>query len=509
MPKLLGILLLISLQAIAQPLDTSWTTGYQGNIVNSTPVFDRSSFTDSTVAINYGVLKDNYGVPKIDFFSKTSLQKTGSTELPIDSTLINGFGFGTLSISDNNERFYSFFKSLNSGNKNTISLFKLGKGYTILDTIYTVDIDKKWGTPQMKLLGSQLFVVAADQSSGQAGSSDTILIRVYNLQGSIINEKKHYPVDSSQASGAITAPKNVISLTLGIFQHPTNPDAFILPYSLFNSNLLQVISKTSLDTLKSYPIPYPLLFRNNYYSIFFTNFRANSDGFTMTGYTDKAHFINGQYIPSDMQGLLYRANWQGDSLELRNFGSPFANERSYAYSSSIRHNQQYLSTSTPWDDFRVNGRENRELVIYRWNKFGTDSLVLYGNQNHVASDIYADQNGDLFILGTYNDWTALDSNHVWLRKIPAFAIDLIQEGTLKAKLNLYPNPAINAISLGSWPDHWPLEVDYQIFGLGGQKVQYGKIRSQKTLSVLDLPPGNYILQLSHQGEQHNVLWVKQ
>ena len=507
MPKLLGVLF-ISMQAIAQPVDTAWTTGYQGNTVNSAPVFDRSSFTDSNIAINYGVLKENYGVPRIDFFSKTSLQKTGSTELPLDSSVVNGFGFGTLSFNNNNERFYSFFRSLNSGNKNTISLFKLGSGYTIRDTIYTVDIDKKWGHPQIKLLGNQLFVVAADQSSGQGGGSDTILIRVYNHRGSIINEKKHYPTNSSQASGAITAPKNVINLVLGIFQHPNNPDAFILPYSLFNQNLFQVISKTSLDTLKSYPIPYPLLFKNNYFSVFFTNFHADSDGFTVTGYTDKAHFVNGQYIPSDMQGLVYRANWQGDSLELRNFGNPFANERSYAYSSSIVHNQQYLSTSTPWDDFRVNGKENRQVVIYRWNKFGTDSIVLYGNQNHVASDIHADDNGDLFIVGTYNNWNGLDSNNVWLSKIPSFAIGLIEEGKIQAKLNLHPNPAINSISISNWPDQWPLEVDYQIFGLGGHKVLHGKIRSQQALSVLPLPPGNYILQLYYQGEQHNVLWVK-
>ena len=353
------------------------------------------------------------------------------------------------------------------------------------------------------------FVVAADQTSGQGAGTDTILIRVYNHRGSLINEKKHFPLDSTQASGAITAPKNIINLTLGILQHPTNPDAFILPYSLFNQNLFQVVSKTSLDTLKSYPIPYPLLVRNNYFSVFFTNFQANSDGFTMTGYVDKAHFINGQYLPSDMQGLLYRGNWQGDSLELRNFGSPFADERSYAYSSSIEHNQQYLSTSTPWADFRVNGRENRQVVIYRWNQFGSDSITLFGNHNHVASDIYADKNGDLFIIGTYNEWAGLDSNYVWLCKIPAFAINLIEEGTVQTKLHLYPNPAIHSLSISNWPDQWPLEVDYQILGLGGRKMQNGKIRFHQPLSILTIPAGSYILQLSYQGEQHNVLWVKQ
>lgn len=501
--------LFISLQTVAQPQDTAWTTGYQGIISNSVPRFDRSSFTDSTIAINYGVSKDNYGVGRIDFFSKITLQRKSSTNLPVDSTLINGFGFGTLSSNNNNERFYSFFKSLNTSNKNTISLFRLGVGYNVQDTLFTVDIAKKWGTPQMKLLGNQLFVVAADQTSGQGDGTDTILIRVYNHRGSLINEKKHFPLDSTQASGAITAPKNIIYLTLGIFQHPTNPDAFILPYSLFNQNLFQVVSKTSLDTLKSYPIPYPLLFRNNYFSVFFTNFQANSDGFTMTGYVDKAHFINGQYLPSDMQGLLYRGNWQGDSLELRNFGSPFADERSYAYSSSIGHNQQYLSTSTPWADFRVNGRENRQVVIYRWNQFGSDSITLFGNQNHVASDLYADTNGDLFIIGTYNEWAGLDSNYVWLSKIPAFAIKLIEEGTLHTKLHLYPNPAINSLSISNWPDQWPPEVDYQILGLGGRKIQCGKIRSQHALSIHTIPAGSYILQLSYKGEQHNVLWLKQ
>ena len=136
LPKFLGFLF-ISLQTIAQPQDTAWTTGYQGHINNSVPVFDRSSFTDSTIAINYGVSKDNYGVGRIDFFSKNTLQRKSSSSLPIDSALFNGFGFGMLSSNNNNERFLAFFKSLNSSNENTISLFRLGVGYNVQDTLYT------------------------------------------------------------------------------------------------------------------------------------------------------------------------------------------------------------------------------------------------------------------------------------------------------------------------------------------------------------------------------------
>jgi hypothetical protein len=329
---------------------------------------------------------------------------------------------------------------------------------------------------------------------------DTSRMVVFDTLGNIVNNRYYTWKDSSKAQLPITL--------LQMQKYPPNEDFILMAEMLFGEMNLYLLDRASLDTIRSIRPPFSYFFDRGYQSTTPMNFDADLDGFQYSGFVEMRN-VQGNIFVYDWQGFVHRANWQGDSLELRNFGDPNVDEYSYAYQRSVPHNQQFLSTSTPWNDFRINADENRQVVIYRWNNFGQDSIVLFGQSNHVATDILADDNGDVFVVGTRNNWQGNDENFVWLAKIPNYALSLIAEKKMEARLSLYPNPTQDYLELDSWPSAWPKAVDYKIIGLGAQVVQNGQTAQKDKLNVSSLPQGTYILQLTFKGAQQNILWNKQ
>ncbi len=392
-------------------------------------------------------------------------------------------------------KYYAFY------NSNALSFFRLSeRNGRIIDTLF------KHTFPKFLPLNG----ITADFHKGKLywfyineitsfGLGDTSQIMVFDTLGNILNSRYYTWQDPSKSQ----LPIRLMQMQ----KYPPNEDVLLMAEMLFGEMNLYLINRNNLDTIRTIKPPFSFFFDRGYEGPEPTGFTANNNSFQYSGIVEMREIQGTRFVYNE-QAFVYRANWQGDSLELRNFGNPNINERSYAYEYSPENNQSFISTSTPWNDFRINGAENREVVIYRWNNFGQDSIVLFGQSNHVATDIYADDNGDLFVVGTRNNWQSNDSSYIWLAKIPNFALELMEARQMEPRLSLYPNPAQDYLQIDSWPEAWPNTVDYTIIGLGGQTVKRGVMTQKAKLNVSGIEPSTYILQLTFKGAQHNILWNK-
>jgi hypothetical protein len=485
---------LLTTWAQAQVVSNEFTTGLLKN-TGSPQIYH---CTDSALFIRYYGYKQGKFTNNLVEFSKKSLSKLKQETLNLDMSDTN-FAEGGIRLKDS--LYPSYFFRYEPGQ---ISFYRCKRNaYAIADTLFIHQLKDSLYFRELSIDFHQnrlylYYMEGANFPSGQF--SDTSHILVFDTLGNIINARYYTLNDLS---------KNQLTTSPALLQkYPPDESLLLLSEYFFGELNHFLVNRNTLDTVRTIKQPFSFLFDRGYQGPWTTNVFVDQDGFQFAGFTEIREVQGTRFVYND-QAFVYRANWQGDSLELRNFGNPNIDERSYAYAYTSNFDQQYLSTSTPWNGFRILGNENREVVIYNWNRFGQDSLVLFGQSNHVALGIHPDDNGDLFVIGSRHNWQGNDSCYIWLAKIPNFALELMEAQQMEPRLSLYPNPAQDYLQIDSWPEAWPQAVDYKIIGLGAQVVQNGQMAHNEKLNVSGLPQGTYILQLIFKGAQQNILWNKQ
>jgi hypothetical protein len=481
--------------AQAQVVSTEFTTGHLENITGSPREYYT---TDSSLFIQYFGFRQGKFVNNLVEFSKNNLSKLKEETINTEKSDPN-FGETGIRIADSLYPRYIFRYE-----PKQITFFRCKKNaYAIADTLFVHSLTDSLIVRNISIdfYQNRLYVYYMDGTDFTTGRfSDTSHILVFDTLGGLINSRYYTYNDPTK--------NQLTSSNILMQKYPPDESLLLLSELDFGELNHFLVNRSALDTVRTIKQPFSFLFDRGYQGPWTTNLFVDKDGFQFAGFTEIREVQGTRFVYNE-QAFVYRANWQGDSLELRNFGNPNLDERSYAYAYTPNFEQQYLSTSTPWNDFRILGNENRAVVIYNWNRFGQDSLVLFGQSNHVALGIHPDKNGDLFVIGSRHNWQGNDSCYVWLAKIPNFALELMEAKIMEPRLSLYPNPAQDFLKVDNWPKDWPSTVDYKIIGTGAQTFKTGVMAQNEALVINSLKPGTYILQLTFQGAQHNILWNKQ
>ncbi|CAN0295172.1 unnamed protein product, partial [Ectocarpus fasciculatus] len=204
----------------------------------------------------------------------------------------------------------------------------------------------------------------------------------------------------------------------------------------------------------------------------------------------------------DLQFYYATKSWGPDTAKPYMFGPAKISNRGYAFSIEKSSGTRLLAGSMPFDRYAFNATEPREILIYRFNDHGQDSILLYGAKNHVPIQLYPDSNGDLFILSTYTEAWTTDSTYYMLTKIPGFAISLIENHTTEAEIQLYPNPAHNYLRIDQLKEE---ALQLAFYTQGGQLVKEVEVES-KEIDISSLKAGLYVVVLTNaQGQRSQLL----
>ena len=167
---------------------------------------------------------------------------------------------------------------------------------------------------------------------------------------------------------------------------------------------------------------------------------------------------------------------------------------------------RFLAGGLPFDGYNIPKAEQREVLLYRLNVHGTDSILLYGQKNHVPYWIHPDEGGDVFLFSTYTESWTTDTTYYLFTKIPGFAISLIEEGKTQGSIELYPNPTTDYLQI----DRLREEVlQMEIYSQSGQLLKSTPV-TQDLVDIRDLSPGLYIVVVTNpQGQRSQVLVKKE
>ncbi|MAN02276.1 MAG: hypothetical protein CMI35_04305, partial [Owenweeksia sp.] len=173
-----------------------------------------------------------------------------------------------------------------------------------------------------------------------------------------------------------------------------------------------------------------------------------TDAGLRSGGTGGVLYTDDPWNPRTDYQFYYAFRPWGDSVQVRQgFGPEWVNNSAYAFAYDEDRNTGFLAGSAPFDVVAFEGAEKREVLVYRFNDHGTDSIILYGDKNHVPLWMLPDDNGDLFIFSQYTEaWTTGEAYYL-LTKIPGFAISLIEQHHTEARIELYPNPTTDYLHI--------------------------------------------------------------
>ena len=197
-------------------------------------------------------------------------------------------------------------------------------------------------------------------------------------------------------------------------------------------------------------------------------------------------------IEFTFQSYFHSRNWQGDSIYEDRFGSLLTDERCYSFYNDPFNQNKFLAGSTPFSDYLIENPEYREIVLHRFNQFGRDSLLLYGNKNHVPFETNSDSQGNIYILSTYTDSWTTDSSFYTLTKIPNYAISLLDKEKIK-ELHSYPNPCKDFVNIPSSPNG--KIVDVEIYNQTGQLVKK-LVPINDQFDIREINSGIYIVKMT-------------
>lgn len=347
----------------------------------------------------------------------------------------------------------------------------------ILDTsITTIVRNTKDVVNGFTVLNNESFLL--NSFSGRSYNGDTINFSVYDTLGLLISDSSYVNVPFSVS--------------------PLNSDLLPFPKVAPNGNIVYCNQYLNV-AVELNPITLSILKEMSFYDRTLTNSKISSPYVSDFEITPKGVEIGGtciyltdpNLITLDFQYYYTVRNW-GDSLpQERAFGPLKSDNRGYAFHYDVQNDTRYIGGSVPFSNSSLTGNETREVLIYRINDFGADSIILFGDKNHVPFHI-ATSDKDVFVLSTYTDRGATDSSYYVLTKIPEYAISLAEKQKTP-RIYIFPNPCTSHFQIPTTN----VEIQQvEIYNQAGQLLRKDILRGTRKISVEELPSGMYIVKMS-------------
>ncbi len=368
--------------------------------------------------------------------------------------------------------------------KQVITFFTLDGLGNRIDTVVSILTRNESMTNNPFIYDSLIYVTLSNFTG------DSTILRVYDFDGSIVNSRRHY----HGAGGTLFG--GPLRLQQPVEPLPSNDSMLVYPY-IGTSSGIQLINRFTLDTAGWVYIDgfqsanlanqYGLRLRVTTGYAFFNSY------FVMGGYCKKLTYVGPGNLLSDYTFFRIEMTYDGQILDVETFGNDSIDERSYDY--FIDNNTDYFIGSSPFAFPNVGDAEYRQLLLLKRSSSFQDSLLFYGNSNHVGLSACVDNNEDVYILSRYsNAWTN-DSIFTVITKVPNSLLVSVKEYNPNvSSLVVYPNPTRDQLQV----DGAETGEFYRIVSITGQIVLEGTLIDNKTIDVGVLKAGTYFLQLESQ-----------
>lgn len=464
-------------------IDNEIKTGY----LTESKIFDLGLLNDSLVVVGWN--KEN---------SSGSYQKYltiySAKDLKLKYTLSIGkstpLDYGALSLTALEQGF--IFTAIDYPDSIRLELYKLDQMTIQTSKLFSNILEKPYSLLNVNVLNNEVYAMIFNGEM----SSDTTEILVFDLVGNLLRSKKDFiKSDYSNWDSTFHGP-----FYYGPYQHPTNFNSLVYG-SGYECRIIE-IDKQSLDI--KYVMPREPI--DIYYSSpHIYGYQLYDDKIVCGGSIQYLKdFQNSQFIG---QSYYQSRAWNGDTLEKRRFGSLNVEEKAYAFYSDKSTATHFVGGAAPFDQFLPFAPEYRQMIIHRFNHFGTDSIVLYGNKNHVAYQIEKGNNDDLFILSVYNEAWTTDSSFIQITKIPGYAISLIEQKKVSPAIQLYPNPTHDYLIV---EDLMGTPEKIEIYDQQGKLLLTHEINDEAKVDLRSLKVGLYVAVItSEDGSKYSAIVKKE
>lgn len=369
----LGLFLVFALMPVsAQYIDTKINTGETGGA----SIIGMKTYQDTLIYVAWSKQNPNNTFQQmINIYSQSDLSLSKS--IPLDSS--SNVPYGYIFLNDLQSNY--IIQGKDYPDSVTINSFKVGSDGKSLTLSFHKNILKPYSAINAGVFDNEIYLML---NNGE-NLYDTTEIQVYDLAGNLVRTKKDY-VKSDLSNWDSTFHGTFI---WGPYQHPTHSNSIV--YGSWVECRTVEIDKQSLNIQYSMPQePMDV----NYSSPFIYGYELYPDRIVCGGSIQ--YLKNMQTSDFIAQSYFQSRSWNGDTLEKRRFGSLNVKEKAYSFYSDPTTETHFIGGAAPFDNLRRNGAEYREMIIHRFNQFGTDSIILYGNKNHVTYQIEKGNNNDLF-----------------------------------------------------------------------------------------------------------------
>lgn len=317
-------------------------------------------------------------------------------------------------------------------------------------------------------------------------NNDTVYIDAIHLNGNYLGggayfDQLVFPNFQTSVGPLGISPNNDSLLLIGSFSFL---DLFSLnrfTFEIDKANVLSSSTGTSLTNQFQW-----VGFINNKYT-FYNNYYQVSGELVQTPFMQNFDFT------IDRGGFSIDFDYDGNILSTKEFGSDSINEN-FAHRFKTD-GALYYSGSSSYDGIFNYIQDYRNLMVFKVTTNSRDSVLYYGNSNHLNYGIVVDSNEDIFTISQYSNAWSDDSIFTVLTKIPNSLLVSVKEYNPKvSSILVYPNPTRDQLRV----DGAETGEFYKIVSITGQLVLEGRLSDSKTINVGSLKTGSYFLQLESQ-----------
>lgn len=335
---------------------------------------------------------------------------------------------------------------------------------------------KRWSGWQVKgepiIIGDSLYVLLSTLTLG-----DTSFIEIYDLQGTMV-AKRHY--DFITLNG----------YTVGNLNYDPSRDSILVIDDKLKGDLL-LVNRFSLDTVKTLRIDGIAMANHEYGSMYPEITLVTNDHITQLGNISMLFGINSGNLTIDDQIYLYRRNWIGDSLHIVNLGPKNIKNDAFAFLDNSNGGvPNFISAGRLPARLELIPSLPNQVLIYRYNQYGSDSLLLFGANNHLPRTLYGDDNGDLYMFSSYTLVNTTGETRGVLTKIPAYLIGLIEDKKVSPQIIMYPNPTADRVQF-DLGNQTVTRID--VYAQDGHLLKTAIRPDYPGIGLADLPANLYII----------------
>lgn len=315
---------------------------------------------------------------------------------------------------------------------------------------------------------------------------DTVTLKARDYMGNV-KRSNEVLIDSTTAVHYPMLTGNV----LGPYSDPRDSTNFLLGYRFGAVVASFDIQNLSPDTVTPYPT-------NN---MFFSPAQISGYAFT----DQKIYAVGtGNLLKNvsnpvfTLQTYLAERNWNGSNTTERALGDSLVDERGYGFAFDRPSHQGFIASAAPFSHVRRTAPEYREVVIYRFNQTGRDSIRLFGAKNHTPYGLtYDEKSNDLFVKTIHSEaWTTGETKFT-ITKIPDFALSQIERGQVEPAIHIYPNPATDYVRVENLPCS---SSQIAFYTQGGAHVKTLD-NPPPQIDIQDFSKGIYVMMVSCEGRR--------